>query len=54
MHPLALLLLSASSTAFAHDGHGLGAGSHWHASDAWGYLAFAVMVALALWAVRKK
>lgn len=54
MRPLALLLLSASSTAFAHDGHGLGAGSHWHASDAWGYLAFAAIVAVTLWAGRRK
>jgi hypothetical protein len=37
-----------ASTAFAHDGHGLG-GSHWHASDAWGFAALAVMAALAVW-----
>ena len=33
---------------FAHDGHGLG-GSHWHASDVWGFVALGAMVALAVW-----
>ena len=37
--------------AHAHDGHGL-TGGHWHASDAWGFVAFAVMVAVAIWSSR--
>ncbi|MFM9916445.1 MAG: hypothetical protein ACKVOX_11605 [Rhizobacter sp.] len=51
---LALLMLSAASPAFSHEGHGLGSGSHWHASDAWGYLALAAVVAVSVWAGRKK
>ena len=35
-----------AKTAFAHDGHGL-AGMYWHATDAWGFVAVAAMVAVA-------
>jgi hypothetical protein len=44
----ACAVFTPASTAFSHDGHGL-SGSHWHASDAWGFAALAVMVALAVW-----
>ena len=50
-----LFLLSAASLsgfAHAHDGHGLG-GSHWHASDALGFVAVLVVVAAVWWARRK-
>ena len=50
-----LFLLSAaslSSWAQAHDGHGL-SGSHWHASDALGFVAVLVVVAAVWWARRK-
>ena len=43
----------ATSTAFAHDGHGL-TGAHWHATDSWGWLALAAVVATAVWAARRK
>ena len=36
---------------FAHDGHGL-SGSHWHASDTWGFLTVGALVALAVWLSR--
>ncbi|HRH88264.1 MAG TPA: hypothetical protein PLO41_15560 [Rubrivivax sp.] len=49
---LAALSLAAGS-AVAHDGHGL-EGAHWHATDAWGWLALAAGVALALWWRRGK
>lgn len=39
------------STAFAHDGHGL-AGSHWHTTDVWGFVALGGMIALAIWLSR--
>jgi hypothetical protein len=42
-----------NSAAFAHEGHGL-AGSHWHATDSWGVIALALIVAAALWAARRK
>jgi len=42
---------TAVSPVFAHEGHGLG-GSHWHATDVWGFAAFGAAVALALWLSR--
>jgi hypothetical protein len=37
-----------ANASFAHEGHGL-SGSHWHASDVWGFVALAAVVALAIW-----
>jgi hypothetical protein len=50
-NPLTVLpLLLAALTAHAHTGHGLPGASHWHASDAWGFVAVAaVAAAAALW-----
>jgi hypothetical protein len=41
-------ILYWAGSALAHENHGL-TGSHWHASDAWGFVALAAMVAVALW-----
>ena len=52
---LAAALLSLSAlidTAAAHEGHGL-SGTHWHATDAVGYLVAAGVFAV-LWFNRKK
>lgn len=38
--------------AMAHEGHGLGAGSHWHAADSWGWIVGLAVVAI-LWGARK-
>ena len=40
-----------ASSAFSHEGHGL-SGSHWHASDAWGFVAVGGLLALAIWLSR--
>ena len=40
------------TAAFANDGHGL-ADMHWHATDAWGFVAVTVMIAVAIWLSRK-
>ncbi len=49
---LALCAASAASIpALAHDGHGLG-GSHWHSTDAWGFVALALAVVAAMWFTR--
>ena len=42
----------ASASALAHDGHGL-FGPHWHATDTLGFLGLAVLVAAAIWLLRK-
>ena len=58
MNKFAIRLIAASacttwSTAnFAHDGHGLN-GIHWHATDAWGFVAVAGMIAVAVWLSKK-
>jgi hypothetical protein len=49
---LASLALLGSSSALAHDGHGL-FGGHWHATDLLGFLAAAVGVAAVAWFGRK-
>ena len=46
------LIALAMGSALAHDGHGL-TGSHWHATDAWGFIALAAMVGVAIWLSRK-
>ncbi len=40
-----------AGTAAAHEGHGLPSASHWHASDAWGFVMLAAVAAtaVALW-----
>ena len=45
-----LLSLLLSAPVFAHEGHGIEFGSHWHVSDALGF-AIAIGVGLALWAM---
>jgi len=40
--------LMACAPALAHDGHGL-AGSHWHVTDVWGFVALGVGLAAAIW-----
>lgn len=44
----------AATAAFAHPGHGLGEGSHWHASDAWGWGVALAAAAAAWWFIRRK
>lgn len=34
---------------FAHEGHGMASASHWHATDALGFIAFGAAVVLAVW-----
>jgi hypothetical protein len=35
-------------SAFGHENHGLN-GSHWHATDVWGFVALAALLAAAIW-----
>lgn len=52
MRLLPSALLAFATGAHAHPGHGLLESSHWHASDAWGFLLVAALVALAIWLSR--
>jgi len=44
-------ILACPAAVFAHEGHGL-SGTHWHATDAWGFAVLAGLVALAVWLSR--
>jgi hypothetical protein len=51
----ALSILPTLMTAtHAHQGHGQGATTHWHATDTWGFLLVGVAVALGYWANKRK
>lgn len=53
-HPFTTLFIAAyalftgTSAAFAHDGHGL-MGSHWHSTDALGFLVVGCLAGVAIW-----
>lgn len=49
----ALMLVGTSTTAMAHEGHGHD-GSHWHASDAFGFALVGALAVAALWWSRRK
>ena len=48
----ALLLSSLHAPVWAHDGHGL-FGSHWHATDAIGFIVV-IVLAIAAWAIGQR
>jgi hypothetical protein len=49
MKPIAIgALLISTSAAFSHENHGLH-GSHWHATDVWGFVALGIASAVAVW-----
>jgi hypothetical protein len=39
--------------AFAHEGHGAES-VHWHATDTWGFVVTAALIAAAVWFGRRK
>ena len=49
---LCLTLFNWGSVAWAHEGHGIG-GTHWHATDALGFVVGAALVALAVYLGKK-
>ena len=48
------IALATGPAAWAHSGHGLGDGTHWHATDAWGWALGLAVVAATLWLSRRK
>ena len=46
-----LAIGTLASTAFTHDGHGT-EGTHWHATDVWGFVVLGGMIALTIWLSR--
>lgn len=51
---LCAALFAASTSAWAHSGHGQPEPSHWHATDAWGLLALGVGIAAALFFISRR
>jgi hypothetical protein len=49
---LSLVMAHVAQNTFAHDGHGLGS-SHWHATDALGFVVAVLVVAAMIWSGRK-
>ena len=45
-------LFTSARAALAHNGHGL-SGTHWHATDALGFIAVGGAIAVAIWLSRK-
>jgi len=43
--------LLASLAAQAHDGHGMQA-THWHATDAWGFVVIGALIVFTIWLTR--
>ena len=49
---IALSAIATSATAaFGHEGHAL-QDTHWHATDAWGFVIMGIVVASAIWMSR--
>jgi hypothetical protein len=44
----AICTVLATPLTWAHDGHGLDGFSHWHSTDAWGFVVMGVLGA-AMW-----
>jgi len=44
-------IFMSTNAAFDHDGHAL-QGTHWHATDAWGFAIMGIVVANAIWMSR--
>jgi hypothetical protein len=45
------LMATAAGASFAHEGHGF-SGTHWHASDVWGFVVLGGALAVAIWLSR--
>ena len=41
----------SANTAFCHDEHAM-QGTHWHATDGWGFASMGIVVASAIWMSR--
>ena len=48
-----MLASTIGPAALAHDGHSLGGSTHWHATDAIGFVVAAALVAVAVYFGKK-
>ena len=49
MKKLLSLFALLPTLALAHEGHGIEGASHYHATDVWGFVAFAFAIAIVWW-----
>ena len=49
MKKLIPLMTLLPAIAIAHEGHGIEGASHYHATDVWGFVAFAFAAAIVWW-----
>jgi hypothetical protein len=50
MKPIPFLsLLLMCLPVFAHEGHGMDGAAHYHATDAWGFIVMACIMAVVWW-----
>jgi hypothetical protein len=54
MKQLLLLITLLPAMVLAHEGHGIEGASHYHATDAWGFLAALAIIAAMWWMGRGK
>jgi hypothetical protein len=54
MNQLLTFIMLLPVLAFAHEGHGIEGASHYHATDAWGFLAALAIIATLWWTGRGK
>jgi hypothetical protein len=48
-----MLVSTIGTAALAHDGHGLGGSTHWHATDALGFVVALALVVAAVYFGKK-
>jgi hypothetical protein len=49
MKKLSSLFALLPTFVLAHEGHGMAGASHYHATDVWGFVAFACAAAIVWW-----
>jgi len=49
---ISALTVALVGPLYAHEGHGM-SGSHWHATDGWGFIALVVLTGVLIWLRRK-
>ena len=49
MKKLCTLIMFLPALAFAHEGHGIEGASHYHATDVWGFVVMAALMAVVWW-----
>jgi hypothetical protein len=49
LHAVIALLCFSNLPTWAHEGHGMDGAAHYHATDAWGFIVMAAIMAVVWW-----